>query len=124
MVYDHRVPHTAACFPWNNGSTAVLEEGFNNAIGTAGAVLVRRTGNMDAISAYGYSYEVDFVGSAVRGDMDLKLLIGQEAVDDEAYVTGVSEVVFNGLGDKSSLNITRASNLDSVAFSDTVVQFT
>lgn len=124
MIFGRRVPDTAACFPWNNGSTAVLEEGFNNAIGSAGAVLVSRTGNMDTISAYGYSYEVDFVGSAVRGDMDLRLLIGQEAVDDEAHVTGVSEVVFNGLGDKSSLNISLARNLDSVTFSDALVEFT
>lgn len=124
LIHDRRIPDTAACFPWNDGSTAILEEGFDNAIDSAGAVLVSRTGNMDAISAYGYSYEINFVGSAVRGDMDLRLLTGREAMDDEAYVSGGSEVVFNGLGDKSSLNVTLASNLDSVTFTDAMVEFT
>ena len=79
---------------------------------------------MNATSAYGYKYDIDFVGSAVRGDMDVRLLIAQEAVTDEDYVAGGSEVAFNGLGEESNAEISMSSDLDNSTFTDAIVEFT
>lgn len=79
---------------------------------------------MNATSAYGYKYEIDFVGSAVRGNMDLRLLIAQEAVSDGGYLAGGSEVVFDGLGEESSIEISVSSDLDNTTFTDAIVEFT
>lgn len=79
---------------------------------------------MNATSAYGYTYGIDYAGTAVRGDMDLRLLIAQEAADDETYVTGLSEVVFDGLGEETSVEVTLSSDLDNATFTDAIVEFT
>lgn len=71
-IQYNRIPDTAECFPWEAGSTSVLEAGFDDVTGEAGSVLVSRTGDETATSAYGYSYGFDFAGTAVRGDMDLR----------------------------------------------------
>lgn len=69
---NKRVPDTVECFPWDDGSASVLETRFDDVTGSSGSVLVSRTGDASAISAYGYTYDIDFVGTAVRGDMDLR----------------------------------------------------
>lgn len=68
----NRVPDTTECFPWDDGSTSALETRFGDITGSAGSVLVSRTGDGTATSAYGYNYSIDFVGTAVRGNMDLR----------------------------------------------------
>ena len=122
-VYDRRIPDTAACFPWYGGSTTVLEEGFYEATQAEGAVLVSRKGGMTATSAYEYTYKIDFAGSTVRGDMDLRLLIARKERDGAPNITGSSDVVFYGLGDESSVEVTLASDLDNAAFTDAIVEF-
>lgn len=124
LRHASRIPDSAACFPWSDGNISNLESGFDEATGSTGEVLVSRTGDMDAISAYGYTYIFDFVGSAVRGDMDVRLLIAQEAADDETYANGVVEVVFEGLGEESSVDARLDSNLDNATFTDAIVEFT
>lgn len=124
MLWQRRIPDTAACFPWSDGSASVLEASFDEVTGSTGSVLVGRTGNMNATSAYGYKYDIDFVGSAVRGDMDVRLLIAQEAVTDGDYAAGGSEVVFDGLGEESSTEISISSDLDNTTFTDAIVEFT
>lgn len=120
----HRVPDNAECFPWKNGSALDLEAGFNEATGLTGSVQVSRTGDMDTISAYGYTYDIGFVGTAVRGNMDAWLLTLQEAVEDGGYNTGGNEVVFDGLGEPSSAEISLSSNLKNTTFTDAIVKFT
>lgn len=39
---------------------------------TSGSVVVTKTGDMTATSAYGYTYDIDFEGDETRGDMDLR----------------------------------------------------
>lgn len=102
----------------------MLEDGLDEVVGVAGSVLVTRTGDGGATSAYGYSYDVDFAGPAVRGDMDLRLLIAQDAVDEGDNPTGGSEVVFDGLGDASSVEVTLSTDLSNVTFTDAIVEFT
>ena len=102
----------------------MLEASFDEVTGSTGSVLVGRKGNMNATSAYGYKYDIDFVGSAVRGDMDVRLLIAQEAITAGDYVAGGSEVVFDGLGEESSAEISISSNLDNTTFTDAIVEFT
>lgn len=102
----------------------MLEASFDEVTGSTGSVLVSRTGNMNATSAYGYKYDIDFVGSTVRGDMDVRLLVAQEAGTDEEYVAGGSEVVFDGLGEESSAEISISSDQDNTTFTDAIVEFT
>lgn len=54
----------------------------------------------------------------------LRLLIAQEAMDGQAYASGGSEVVFDGLGEASSVEVTMHSDLDDVDFTDAIVEFT
>lgn len=123
-VFCRRVPASPACFPWAGGNTSVLEDGFNAATGSAGAVLVSRSGNLDATSAYGYKYSIDFVGPAVRGDMDLRLLIALVATDADENATGVHDVVFDGLGQESSVVVTLPGGLYTGTFIDATVALT
>ncbi|CAM9781211.1 unnamed protein product, partial [Ectocarpus sp. 13 AM-2016] len=120
----HRVPDTAECFPWEAGSTSVLEAGFDDIIGEAGSVHVSRTGDETATSAYGYTYGIDFAGTAVRGDMDLRLLIAQETLDGEDYASDVSAVVFDGLGESSNIEVTLNDDLDNAGFADAIIGLT
>lgn len=106
------------------GNTLDLEEGFDEVAGATGSVLVSRVGDLSATSAYGYTYGIDFVGTAVRGDMDVRLLIARAAEENEQYSTGISEVVFDGLGDEASVEVTVSSNLDNATFTDAIIEFT
>lgn len=124
IQYMSRVPDSATCFPWVSGDTSDLEEGFDEAAGTDGSIVISRTGDLSATSAYGYTYGIDFVGTAVRGDMDVRLLIARAAVDDEQYSTGTSEVVFEGLGDETAVAVMVSSNLDNATFTDAIIEFT
>lgn len=54
----------------------------------------------------------------------VRLLIAQEAADGEDYATGGIEVVFDGLGEASSLDVALHSDLDDVDFADAIVEFT
>lgn len=67
------------CFPWDDGSASALETRFDDVTGSAGSVLVRRTGDASATSSYGYSYDIDFVGTTVRGDMDLRYIVPHQS---------------------------------------------
>lgn len=71
-----RIPNTAAseCFPWDGaiGTATDLQAEFNAITPSTGSVVVRRTGDKTATSAYGYNYDIDFAGVEVRGDMDLR----------------------------------------------------
>lgn len=67
-----RIPANA-CFPWDDGATdtvGTLKDDID-AI-TSGSVVVTKTGDMTATSAYGYTYDIDFEGDETRGDMDLR----------------------------------------------------
>lgn len=123
VQHMNRIPDSATCYPWVSGNTSDLEEGFDEAAGATGSVLVTRIGDLSATSAYGYTYGIDFVGTAVRGDMDVRLLIAQAAGENKEYSTGISEVVFEGLGDETSVEVTVSSNLDNATFTDAIIEF-
>lgn len=54
----------------------------------------------------------------------LRLLIAQQAMEGENYASGGSEVVFDGLGEATSVEVTLSSDLDDADFSDAIVEFT
>lgn len=54
----------------------------------------------------------------------VRLLIAREAGDGEEYATGGIEVVFDGLGEASSVDVALYSDLDGVEFADAIVEFT
>lgn len=81
-------------------------------------------GSLNATSAYGYTYEIDYAGSAVRGNMNLRLLMARAAAEVDTNTTGVHDVVFSGLGQESSVVITLSGALDNASFVDAIVQLT
>lgn len=115
-----RVPNTPECFSWTEGNTSILERGFDVATSAPGSVLVSRSGHLNATSAYGYTYNIDFVGQAVRGDMDMRLLVAETTVDGD--FAGDVDAVFNGLGESSSVEASLSGDLDNVTYTDATVQ--
>lgn len=58
------------------GTIATLQDSFDAITGVAaGSVVVTRTGDETATSAFGYTYDIDFAGADVRGDMDLRCVV-------------------------------------------------
>lgn len=117
-----RIPDRPACFSWAEGNASVLQEGFDLATSSPGSVLVSRSGDLSPTSAYGFTYDIDFSGEAVRGDMDLRLLVSGASANEE-FVGGFEEM-FSGLGSSSSVEAALSANLDSVNFTDAVVELT
>lgn len=68
-----RIPDTTTCFPWDTTGTAtILQDEFDDITPSTGSVVVTRTGDETATSGYGYTFDIDFAGDEVRGDMDLR----------------------------------------------------
>ena len=53
----------------------------------------------------------------------LRLLIAQEGEEGESYASGGSEVVFDGLGEASNVEVQLSHDLDNVSFPDAIVEF-
>lgn len=71
-----RVPDTPECFPWAGGAVDTLQNIFNAIDEVAdNSVIVTRTGDETATSAFGYTYDIAFAGADVRGDMDLRCVV-------------------------------------------------
>lgn len=60
----------------------------------------------------------------MRGNMNLRLLIAQAAADTSEDETGVHKVVFNGLGQESSVAVSLLGGLENVSFVDAIVKLT
>lgn len=120
VVVPCRIPDTPTCLSWTGGSASSLQQGFDHATSSPGSVLVSLLGDLSAVSAFGYTYGIDFVGDSVRGNMDLRLLIPQMSVDQE--INGALETIFRGFGGSSSVEATLSLNLDNVTFADAIVQ--
>lgn len=120
IVVPCRIPDTPTCLSWTGGNASSLQQGFDHATPSPGSVLVSRSGDLSAVSAFGYKYGIDFAGDSVRGNMDLRLLIPQISVDQE--INGALETMFRGFGGPSSVEATLSLNLDNVTFTDAIVQ--